>query len=80
MPKPLTVYTSIPGRTQTSITDENVTTLGGTLLSYYDNGHGSVASDNEYASRERAAESARTRDRTQNEQDAVNTKNIEEIQ
>ena len=65
---PITAHTSIPERTHMSIRDENVTTLGGTLLSSYGNRHGSVASDDEYASSERAAESARSRDRTQNEQ------------
>ena len=72
---PFTVPTSIPERTHRPIRDKNVTTLGGTLLSYYGNSHSSVATDDEYASRAGVAESARARDRTQNEQEAVNIQN-----
>ena len=63
---PITVQTGTNEQTFWSVRDEQVIALGGMLTSYYGKRHGSVANDDEYVNRERAAESARERGRMQN--------------
>ena len=73
-----TLHTIVPKRTHRTIRDKNLTTLGGRLYSYYCNRHGSVASDDKYASHELAAEIAQPSDRAQNEKDVLNARNIDD--